>query len=429
MLTARHCDLPTVVVVRFPDRSVSARRVYVTPAADGPVAYDCDGEGYPFAPVAERVPARCETVWSCGYPDLGGRRALRWASGPLLGGGEFQYRGGTFRGNRARFVTLPGWSGGPLFNRRGEVCGLLSCGDDESSVFISFAAVREAWLTCQARSTNKPTLYVFGSTKCGPCVAFKRDYADDAELRRRLDERFTVVFVDVDRNPETARQFGIEQVPAFVVPGQPAVTGYEGAGELLQRLGLVQNETSEIAESTSPAESSPETEPSGEPAPAVEPPASRPAEPTVVEKPPIDSAPSGEPLVDPIDRLSRLVQTAVSVATWLGVGGLTGGAGGLILGGLALWRTLRRRRDPKPARDPPSNVIPPPVVTIENPPPPQAIVPETRFAPYERDTFAEAFAWAESELVRKYPGAVSTLEALKGLINQFLSAKGVKPTK
>lgn len=63
---------------------------------------------------------------------------------------------------------------------------------------------------------------------------------------------------------------------------------------------------------------------------------------------------------------------------------------------------------------------------FESPPPPQAIVTETRFAPYERDTFAEAFAWAEAELVRKYPGAVSTLEAMKGLINQFLSAKGVK---
>ena len=69
----------------------------------------------------------------------------------------------------------------------------------------------------------------------------------------------------------------------------------------------------------------------------------------------------------------------------------------------------------------------PPIVTVESPPPPQAIVTETRFAPYERDTFAEAFAWAEAELVRKYPGSVSTLAAMKGLINQFLSAKGVKP--
>ena len=59
-------------------------------------------------------------------------------------------------------------------------------------------------------------------------------------------------------------------------------------------------------------------------------------------------------------------------------------------------------------------------------PPPQTIVPETRFAPYERDTFAEAYAWAEGELARKYPGAVGTLESLKGLINQYLSAKGIK---
>ena len=123
------------------------------------------------------------------------------------------------------------------------------------------------------------------------------------------------------------------------------------------------------------------------------------------------------------------MQTGVSIATWLGVGGMTGGAGGLILGGLALWRTLRRRRSPKPARDPPAKVTPPPVVTIDSPPPPQAIVPETRFAPYERDTFAEAFAWAEAEMARKYPGSVSTLESIKGLINQFLSAKGVKSTK
>ena len=119
----------------------------------------------------------------------------------------------------------------------------------------------------------------------------------------------------------------------------------------------------------------------------------------------------------------------------LGVGGMTGGAGGLVLGGLALWRTLRRRRIAASARDSPAATAPvavpptpkPPVVTVESAPPPQAIVTETRFAPYERDTFAEAFAWAEAELVRKYPGSVSTLEAMKGLINQFLSAKGVKP--
>ena len=55
-------------------------------------------------------------------------------------------------------------------------------------------------------------------------------------------------------------------------------------------------------------------------------------------------------------------------------------------------------------------------------------MPETRFTPYERDTFAEAFAWAETELARKYPGAVGTLESLRGLIDQYLAAKGVTRT-
>jgi hypothetical protein len=64
---------------------------------------------------------------------------------------------------------------------------------------------------------------------------------------------------------------------------------------------------------------------------------------------------------------------------------------------------------------------------VDAAPPPQAIVPETRFAPYERDTFAEAFAWAQAEMARKYPGSVGTLESTKGLINQFLAAKGIKP--
>ena len=123
--------------------------------------------------------------------------------------------------------------------------------------------------------------------------------------------------------------------------------------------------------------------------------------------------------------MSGMVEKAVTLATWLGVGGMTGGAGGLLLGGLALWRTFRKReRHTRPARDPP-RVEQPPMVTVDSPPPPQAIVPETRFAPYERDTFAEAFAWSEAELARKYPGSVGTLESLRGLIDQYLAAKGL----
>lgn len=438
VLTAKHCDHPPVVVVRFKDRTVSARRVYVCPETEGPVVFDCDGEGFPFARLAEIVPPNGEKVWSAGYPDLAGRRELRWASGPMLGGSNFRYQGGAFRGNVVGFSTGPGWSGGPLFNQEGKVCGLLDSSDSCTSVFITFAATREAYVACRNRPATKPTLYVFGSVHCGPCLKFKQQYADQAKLRQRLDARFSVVFVDIDVHPGTADQFGIKEVPAFVVPGQSTITGYTEPGELLDKLGVRDQEPERPAivdvPPKPPVVSQPPT--NTEPAPAPTPPTA--PQTVTVEKPPITPVAEkpDRSVADRLDRLSGLVQTGVSIATWLGVGGMTGGAGGLVLGGLALWRTLRRRRIAASARDSPATATTPvtaspapkpPVVTVESPPPPQAIVTETRFAPYERDTFAEAFAWAEAELVRKYPGSVSTLEAMKGLINQFLSAKGVKP--
>ncbi len=434
VLTARHCELPATVTVRFKDRTVSATRVYICSEVEGPVVYDCEGDGYPFLPVAATPPQVGERVWSCGYPQLQGRRELRWASGPVLRWSTFEFAGGAFNGNVVGFVTAPGWSGGPLLNAKGEICGLLNSSDCRTSVFISSAAVRQAYAAVRNSrpadpppSSGKPTLYVFGSLTCGPCRKFKEDYANHATLRQALEAAFAVEFVDADNQPEMTRRYGVAEVPTFLVPGGLRFTGYESPEQLLVALGLRQEiaarpppQREVIADGELPSASSASTHPdvdvAEDPAPSATPPAT----------PPVGTH-SG--LDERLDRLNGLVQTAVSIATWLGVGGMTGGAGGLILGGLALARTLRRRRDPKPARDPPTAPKPPPVVTVEHPPPPQAILPETRFAPYERDTFAEAFAWAETELVRKYPGAVSTLETLKGLINQFLSAKGVKPTK
>jgi hypothetical protein len=438
VLTAKHCDHPPVVVVRFKDRTVSARRVYVCPETEGPVVFDCDGEGFPFARLAQVVPPNGEKVWSAGYPDLSGRRDLRWASGPMLGGSQFRYQGGSFRGNVVGFATGPGWSGGPLFNQEGEVCGLLDSSDCQTSVFISYAATREAYVACRNRPATKPTLYVFGSVHCGPCLKFKQHYAEQKKLRQRLDARFTVVFIDIDVHPGTADQFGIKEVPAFVVPGEPTITGYTDPDWLLGKLGVIEQEPERPAVVTAqpkpPAVTPPaNAESAADPAPPTAPVTVTVEKPSVAPPATLSDEKPDRSVADRLDRLSGIVQTGVSIATWLGVGGMTGGAGGLVLGGLALLRTLRRRREAKSPRDSPvqtaanSPPLKPPVVTVESPPLPQAIVPETRFAPYERDTFAEAFAWAEAELVRKYPGSVSTLEAMKGLINQFLSAKGVKP--
>ncbi len=438
VLTAKHCNHPPVVIVKFQDRAVSARRIYVAPETEGPVVFDCDGEGFPFAKVAEQAPSVGETVWSYGYPATEGQRELRWTRGPLLGCRTFEFQGGTFRGNVTGFPTRPGWSGGPLFTRTSEVCGLLNSTDDRTSVFISAAATRLAFNTGRERVTDKRSLYVFGSQACGPCQKFKQHYAENTVLRQRLDATYAVTYIDIDVYPNAAEQFGIQQVPAFVVPGRPVITGYEQPDELLRQLGtqVEKLEAPEIVPSP-PVEKSdtpaivspPQIEKPKVPQPA-EPATAQPAivlpSPPAVTPVPAAEAKPDRTLGDRLDKVAGVAQTAITIATWLGVTGATGGTGGLILGGLALWRTLRRRKESITARDPPAVVKPPSVITVESPPPPQAIVPETRFAPYERDTFAEAFAWAEAELVRKYPGAVSTLETMKGLIDQFLSAKGIK---
>ncbi len=208
--------------------------------------------------------------------------------------------------------------------------------------------------------TEKRSLYVFGSKACGPCQKFKQHYAEKTVLRQRLDASYAVTYVDIDAYPAAAEQFGIQQVPAFVVPGQPAVTGYETPDDLLQRLGLDEAEKPEV--------------PAIVPAPPVEKlKAPQPAEPAS-EKPAVTPPAVAAPdrtLGDKIDAAAGVAQTAITVATWLGVTGATGGTGGLILGGIALWRTLRRRKESITARDPPA----PAVITVDSPLPPQAICP------------------------------------------------------
>jgi hypothetical protein len=410
VLTAKHCDLPREVTVRFKQRSVRAVRVYESHDTEGPVAYNCDGDGYPSLPVAATAPVIGEKLWSFGYPSLNGQRELRRNCGPLLRWGTFKYAGGEFTGNVLGFACGSGWSGGPLLNAKGEVCGLLNSSDDRTSVFISSAAVRQAYAAArqQTEETTKdpeqqlPELLVFGTPTCSPCLQFKTDLTSNRHFSALLRSTYELVWVDIDQRPEMAEKYAIEQVPVFISNKGIRIVGYTGPENLLIGLGLQ-------------PKPDPAPPPIAEPVPVTgESSSPQPSEPTVPVTPP----------ADPIDRLTTLTQQAISIATWLGVTGLSGGTAGILLGGLALWRTLRKRRPVQPTIQPP--ISPPPTITHDSAPLPQAIVPETRFAAYERDSHAEAFAWAAAEMARKYPGAVSTLESLQGLINQYLASRGIK---
>ena len=413
VLTAKHCDLPAEVTIRFKQRAVHALRVYESSDTEGPVAYDCDGDGYPALPVASSAPVIGEKLWSFGYPSLNGQRELRRNCGPLLRWGTFKYAGGEFNGNVLGFACGSGWSGGPLLNAKGEVCGLLNSSDDRTSVFISSAAVRQACTAARQRPENPAEeshpqlteLLVFGTPTCGPCLQFKADLTSDRSFSTLLRSSHELVWVDISQRPEMAKKYGIEQVPVFISERGIRIVGYTGPEDLLMTLGL---------------------KPKPDPAP---PPVTEPV-PTVggsVLQPESKPTTPADPKPDPVDRLTSLTQQAITIATWLGVTGISGGTAGALLGGLALWRTLRGRRHPAtPNQAPPISL--PPTITHDSAPLPQAIVPETRFAAYERDSHAEAFAWAAAEMARKYPGAVGTLESLQGLMNQYLAARGIKRT-
>jgi hypothetical protein len=104
--------------------------------------------------------------------------------------------------------------------------------------------------------------------------------------------------------------------------------------------------------------------------------------------------------------------TAYQLAAGIGTGGAS-----VVIPWVAsvLWRRRRRR---KSITQTPSVVG----VPIDSPPPPQHTGIETHYVSYEKDTFAEAQNFAEEQFVRKYPGAVASIEVLKSFRDQYLSS-------
>ncbi len=235
VLTAKHCEHGPTETVFFSGSAGQARRVYVAEEVEGPVVFDCDGEGYPYIPLAEQMPEAGTVVSTSGYPAIDGERVFRRATGTLLKGGKFTFQGKPFIGNVTDMPLIPGWSGGPLFDERGEVCGLLSASNKETSVFITFTATRDAYEAARTPTPQKPTLLVFTTRNCTGCLAFKKDYESDAAFRRQLQSAFHVEFVDADLRADRAKEYAVAEVPTFVTPNV-RINGYPGKQALIDRL-------------------------------------------------------------------------------------------------------------------------------------------------------------------------------------------------
>jgi len=86
-----------------------------------------------------------------------------------------------------------------------------------------------------AATQNRPVLIYVHAKWCGPCRQVER-MMQSAVVRRYLCRKFVLVSLDVDKNPDLAREFGIKSIPCQLV-----VTA---KGELLARVeGLQEDES------------------------------------------------------------------------------------------------------------------------------------------------------------------------------------------
>lgn len=97
--------------------------------------------------------------------------------------------------------------------------------------------VSDASFSTDVLSSNTPVLVDFWATWCGPCKMVAPVLEEIASERAG---QLTVAKLDVDANPETARDFQVVSIPTMILfkDGQPVkrIVGAKGKAALLREL-------------------------------------------------------------------------------------------------------------------------------------------------------------------------------------------------
>jgi len=100
--------------------------------------------------------------------------------------------------------------------------------------------VSDASFAADVLSSNRPVLVDFWVTWCGPCRIVAPVLE---EIAAEKAGQLTIAKLDVDANPETARNFQVVSIPTLILfkDGQPVkrIVGAKGKAALLRELSDV----------------------------------------------------------------------------------------------------------------------------------------------------------------------------------------------